>query len=599
MAFATPREHIKNLVKDAADIVQVIGEYVELKRAGTRFTGLCPFHAEKTPSFSVNAQGQFFHCFGCGESGDVFSFVMKYHHMEFPEALNILAQKYSVELPERQLSEEEQVRLRQRERLYEASEAAVAVYQRCLHHPRWGLSARTYLEQRGVPFAIIDQFRLGYAPDPEQAGWSYLTDQLLAKGLSPDVLEQVGLSIRKDRGSGYYDRFRSRIMFPLTDMTGRVVAFGGRILGDGKPKYMNSPESPIFDKSRLLFGLYQHREAIRKRRRSLVVEGNFDLLLLAVHGIDNVVAPLGTALTRSHIHSLRGYGDEVVLLFDADAAGLKAAMRSVPFFLAEQVEGRVALLPAGHDPDTFVRSEGPEAIASLVAGARPLAEFAFDALVREHGVTLAGKNKIIGELKPLLMEAADPEQRALMIAHFCEKLGISPEYFRAGQAGSGKKTMPAESPAATPGLADLPKQVKNLVDFLILFPEFLDELKKAGLDRLVQQPAAVRIINLLEQVSGKTSCQPEQLLTAALDAQERAYVVQLFTRPPPFELEGKNDYGREMCDFLIGWMQSLQQKQSGADLQRQIQEAEHLGNIGLLRELMRQKQETEKKRTGL
>lgn len=596
MTFATSREQIKNLVKDAADIVQVVGEYVELKRAGVRFTGLCPFHAEKTPSFSVNPQGQFFHCFGCGESGDVLSFVMKYHRMDFPEALEILARKYGIELPRRQLSDTEQAQLRQREILYEANEAAVVAYQHCLQQPKLGKSARAYLEQRGVPPAIIDQFRLGYAPDPEEAGWSYLTDQLVAKGLTREALETSGLAVKNDRG-GHYDRFRSRIMFPLTDLTGRVVAFGGRIIGEGKPKYMNSPESPIFDKGRLLFGLYQHREAIRKQRRSVVVEGNFDLLLLAIHGIDNVVAPLGTALTRSHIHSLRGYGDEVVLLFDADAAGLKAAMRSVPFFLAEQVEGRVALLPAGHDPDSYVRAEGPEAIASLVAGARPLAEFAFDTLVREHGLTLAGKNRIIGELKPLLQEAADPGQRALMISHFCEKLGVSPGYFQAGSAVPGKQPVSGISPVPS-GLATLPKQEKQLVDFLILYPEFFGELKEAGLGLLTQEPAVARIVNLLEQVFGDAPGQPEQLLTASLDAWDRAYIVKLLTRNQPFGLEGEGDCSREMCDFLIGWMRSIQQKRSGADLQQQIEEAERLGNTGLLMDLLRQKQETEKKRTG-
>jgi len=598
MVFATTREQIKNLVKDSADIVQVVGEYVELKRAGARYSGLCPFHAEKTPSFSVNPQGQFYHCFGCGESGDVFSFVMKYHRMEFPEALKMLAQKYSVELPEPQLSEAEQVHLRQRDLLYAANEAAVAAYQHCLRHPKLGKSARAYLGERGVPLEIIDRYRLGFAPDPGEASWSYVTDQLLAKGLTAEALETAGLAVRKDRG-GYYDRFRSRIMFPITDMTGRVVAFGGRIIGDGKPKYMNSPESPIFDKSRLLFGLYQHREAIRQQRRSLVVEGNFDLLLLAVHGIDNVVAPLGTALSRSHIHSLRGYGDEVVLLFDADAAGLKAAMRSIPFFLAEQVEGRVAILPAGHDPDSYVRAEGPEAIASLVAGARPLAEFVYDTLVHEHGLTLAGKNRIIGELKPLISEAADPDQRALMIAHFCEKLGVSPGYFQTGPVVSGKKPM-QEPPVGQSGLASLPNQEKDLIDFLILYPEFLSDLKGAGLDRIALQPAAIRLIHLLELVSENAAClQPEQLLSASLEADERKYIVELLTREPPYEREGKNDSVRQMCDALIAWLKSSVQKRTGADLLQQIQEAGRLGNTELLMKLMRQKQETEKKRTGL
>jgi len=598
MTFAIDRDQIKNRVRDAADIVQVIGEHVELKRAGTRFSGLCPFHAEKTPSFSVNPQGQFFHCFGCGESGDVFSFVMKYHRLEFPEALKILAKKFSVDLPERPLSEAELAQLRQRETLYAANEAAVLIYQRCLDHPKLGRAARAYLEQRGVPVEITSRYRLGYAPDPAEASWSYLTDQLLAGGLTPEVLETAGLAVRKEQG-GQYDRFRARVMFPITNMTGRVVAFGGRILGEGKPKYMNSPESPIFDKSRLLFGLHQHRQAIRKQRRCLVVEGNFDLLLLAVHGIDNVVAPLGTALTRNHIHSLRGYGDEVVLLFDADAAGLKAAMRSIPFFLAEQVEGRVALLPAGHDPDSYVRSAGPAGIAALVETARPLAEFVFETLVREHGLTLAGKTRIINELKPLVAEAADPAQQDLMIAHFCGKLGVSPGYFKTGPVVAATRPSPeTAAPPAHQGLATLAKPIRDLVDFLIMFPEFLSELKGAGLGEIVREPAAVRIIELLTQISGVTAGQPEQLLTAPLEKDERAYVVKLLTHTPPWGHDEKNEHARAMCRSLIAWMQSVRQKRNGADLQQQIREAERVGDIGLVMALMRQKLEMEKKRTG-
>ncbi|WP_028317630.1 DNA primase [Desulfobulbus elongatus] len=595
MTISASREQIKNTVKEAADIVQVIGEVVELKRAGNRLTGLCPFHNEKTPSFTVNPQGQFFHCFGCGEHGDVFAFVMKYHRMEFPEALKTLAQRYGIELAERQLTEAEKLQLRRREALYEANEAAAVVYQQCLRHPKLGKVARTYLEQRGVPAAIVERYRLGCAPDPEQAGWSYLAEQLLAKGLSIDTLMQSGLAVGKERG-GHYDRFRSRVMFPIADMTGRIVAFGGRILGDGKPKYMNSPESPIFEKSRLLFGLHQHRDAIRKKRRALVVEGNFDLLLLAVHGIDNVVAPLGTALTRDHIRTLRGYGDEAVLLFDADAAGLKAAMRSIPYFLAEQVEGRVALLPAGHDPDSYVRAEGPAAIAALVETARPLAEFAFDALVRTHGLTLTGKNRIIAELKELIRESTLPEQRALMVAHFSEKLGVAPTYFQSGRP-TVRPSAAAEAASPSEGLARLPMQERQVIDFLVLYPEYFDELLQAGLADVVREPTALRLIELMAQMDGTVSRQPEQVLAYVADTQDRAYLVQVLTKGLPHET-GQQEQARTMCDELVRWLRAAVHKRTVAELQEEIHRAESLGNTGLLMELIRRKQEMEQKKKG-
>ncbi len=593
MSPLSSREQAKNMVKEAADIVQVVGEHVELKRAGARLTGLCPFHAEKTPSFSVNPQGQFYHCFGCGASGDVFSFMMQYHHMEFPEALKELARKFHVDLPDdKPLSEAELARLRQREALYAVNERAAVIYQECLGNERLGKPGRNYLSQRGVPAEVIVRYRLGLAPDPELAGWGFLVDRLLAEGVKADVIEAAGLAVRKDRG-GHYDRFRLRVLFPISDMTGRVVAFGGRVLGEGGPKYLNSPESPIFDKSRLLFGLFQHREAIRRERRALVVEGNFDLLLLAVHGIDNVVAPLGTALTRSHIHSLRGYGGEVVLLFDADAAGLKAAMRSVPFFLAEQVEARVALLPPGHDPDSFVRAEGPKAVAALVQGARPLPEFVLDALIREHGLTLGGKNRIIGELKPLIWQAIDAEQRNLMISHFSEKLGVSAGYFAKESVARPTPREP-ETVVRPSELATLPKQEKQLVDFLILYPECLEQLQAAGLGRMILQPPAARLLDVLTRMLAAGHRQPEQLLSMDLNEQEQAYVVRLLTDEPPFAMEDREEHARE----LIVWLRATLRRSAGADLQQRILEAGRVGDTNLLMELMRQKQEMEKKRMG-
>ena len=595
MSFSQARDQVKATVKEAADIVQVIGEHVELKRAGNRFTGRCPFHNEKTPSFSVNPQGQFYHCFGCGEHGDVFSFMMKFHHMEFPEALKTLAQKFGVSLPERKLSQAEQEQLRLRDALYQANEEAVLIFQQALRHPQWGKNARAYLEQREIPQEYIEQYRLGYAPSPEQGGWQYLFDQLSAQGCRPEVIEQVGLAVRKDRG-GYYDRFRSRLLFPINDMSGRVVAFGGRILGDGQPKYMNSPESPIFEKSRLLFGLQQHRQAIRQARRALVVEGNFDLLSLVVHGIENVVAPLGTALTRPHIHSLRSYSDEVVLLFDADAAGLKAAMRSIPYLLAEQVEGKVALLPQGHDPDSFVREQGAGAVDELVKTARPLAEFAFDTLVQEHGLTLSGKNKIVGELQLLLAEAKNLDQRELMSAHFSEKLGVSPGYFQIqGQTREPSRPEVRLGPKQV-SLKTMATRDRQLLDFLVLHPEYFKELEAAGMADIVTHPLAQEVFVHVQGLSNDGPCQPEDLLRGVLHANLQAYIVELLTALPMNTSEESSEVDRRMVDELLSWLQHEQQRRDGASLQQRIADAERGGNIELLMKLLREKQILQRKR---
>ncbi len=416
-------EEARERVREAADIVQVIGEHVQLRRAGANFTGLCPFHGEKTPSFSVNPQRQHYKCFGCGESGDVFSFLMKYQNMSYPDALKELARRHQISLPEPKLNEAEQERRRRRELLYTVNQEAASIYHGFLLKAPQAEAARQYLARRGVPQEFMVKYQLGYAPDD----WDFIFSRLAAK-FGAEVVEQAGLAVRRSSGNGAYDRFRGRVMFPITDHQGRVCAFGGRVLGDGQPKYMNSPESPVFRKSQILFGLHQHREAIRQSRRAVIVEGNFDLLLLDVHGISNAAAPLGTALTKEHVRALRGLCNEVVLLFDGDAAGLRAARRSVPIFLSERLEAKAAILPAGYDPDSFVREHGAGAVQQLIDKAAPLPEFIFDALAKEHGLTLSGKSAIMAELADLVKMAPDRAQRELMAAHFAGKLGVSAEH---------------------------------------------------------------------------------------------------------------------------------------------------------------------------
>ncbi|MCF6186059.1 MAG: DNA primase [Desulfobulbaceae bacterium] len=586
------QDEIKNRVRESTDIVRIIGESVELRKAGVNYVGLCPFHAEKTPSFSVNPGRQFFHCFGCGESGDAFSFMMKYHRLSFPEALKELARRAGIDLPERTLSKNDQLRLKQRERLYAVNEAAAELFQQTLLQSPVAEHCRTYLLERGIPDQAREKYRLGYAPGPDQGGWSYLTGKLQKKGLAVADIERAGLAVKKEHG-GYYDRFRDRVLFPILDMSGRVVAFGGRILGEGKPKYMNSPESLIFDKSRLLFGLAQHKEAIREQRRALVVEGNFDLLSLAVHGVENVVAPLGTSLTRQHVRSLRGYCEEVVLLFDGDAAGLKAAMRSVPFFLAEQVEARVVLLPQGHDPDTLIREKGAGGIEELVEGALGLPEFVFDTLVKQHGLTLNGKNRIITELQPLF-KTGDSRQRSLIVAHFSEKLGVSPAQMSTAAAGVTRPAAVGEVQGSR--FKQLSRQHRQLVDFLILYPELLDELLDAGLEAVVRDPLLLDFITFLKQTAAAGPCTPETIFSALSDGVERDYVAELFMRAGTVEQED-GAWQREMCDELVGWLRQRGRLQDEAGLLQQIREAQQAGDQEKLMELLKRKQECGRKRT--
>ncbi len=585
---------IKEQIRDQSDIVRIIGEIVELRKAGASYLGLCPFHAEKTPSFSVNPARQFFHCFGCGESGNVFSFMIKHHRLSFPEALKELAERAGVDLPKKVSDPVDQARIRQRQQLFAVNEAAAEVYHNLLMNSSLSAPAREYLDKRGIPESFREKYRLGYCPHPDQGGWNYLVPRLEKQGFSGSDIEEAGLAVANEQG-GRYDRFRDRILFPILDINGRVVAFGGRILGDGKPKYMNSPGTLVFDKSRLLFGLGQHKEALRKKRRAIVVEGNFDLLSLAVHGIDYVVAPLGTALTRQHVRSLRGYCDKVILLFDGDTAGLKAAIRSVPFFLSEQVEGLVAVLPDGHDPDSLIREQGTEAIELLLDQADGLSEFVFDTLAKQYGLTLSGKNKIVAELQPLLKNA-DNQQRALMTAHFSEKLGVAPEQLLTGRG------VQAISPGNAGGNSDRSSQLaslsirgRQLLDFLILYPEFIDELLAAGLTVVVNEQPLLDFISSLMKDYGGAKCTPENIYMNLTSAGDRRYVAELFMRAGG-ETDILGGMGpRQKCDGFLLWLRQKKDFIAGVVLSEQIRAVEQAGEQEKRDELVERKNESGKK----
>jgi len=425
-------------------------------------------------------------------------------------------------------------------------------------------------------------------------GWSLITSGLQRLQLPIADIERAGLAVKNDRG-GWYDRFRDRVLFPILDMTGRVVAFGGRILGDGQPKYMNSPESPIYDKSRLLFGLYQHRDGIRASRQAIVVEGNFDLLMLAMHGFDNVVAPLGTALTSHHVRSLRGYCDEVVLLFDGDSAGLKAAMRSIPFFLSEQVDARVALLPQGHDPDSLVREKGTEGVVQLMSDAAPLAEFVYEYLVQQHGLTLEGKNRIVKELQEIVVTGSDPMQRSLMIAHFSEMLGIPREQFETGASQQPAATQQV-SEQARQNIAQLPRKQRQLVDFLVFYPEFLDELLAGGLQEVVACDSVSEIIGCFRQLAKEGIPSPDRLLFMLPEhSGERKYVTKLLISGSPIRDNEEPQEARQMCDELLLWLRAERKQKESAVLMQRINEAQRGGDDELLMKLLEEKQKMGKK----
>ena len=559
MAYTEFDSDLPSKIKEQADIVQVIGESVELKKAGVRFLGCCPFHNEKTPSFSVHPGQQFFYCFGCGASGDVIEFQMKYHNMDFQTALKELARRYQIEIPEKPMSPQEQEKRRKRNLMYVVNEKVASIWQECLHSDSMASTARDYLEERGIPLAIQKQFGLGYAPSPEQAGWDFLGSRL--KNEEHQAAVALGLLVKKEKG-GTYDRFRDRVLFPIYDRQGRVLGFGGRIIGEGQPKYMNSPESVVFNKSASLLGLYQQGEAIRRRKQAILVEGNFDLVSLVVHDCPNVVAPLGTALTGQQLKLLKRYAEECVLLFDGDTAGIKAAMRSVPLFLGEEMAGKVALLPEGHDPDTFVREKGLSALEELLARAMPLPEFTLQQLVEEHGLTLDGKGRIIKELQPLIGAARSPLQRSVMLSHFSETIGVSVADLGAAMKPAPPKTSNPPPPDEPIRVQPKPEQLrpltqsqKRIVTHLILYPESLPVLEEGGargcLGGTVGEVILLQLKALLEQ-SGMVA--PEDLLAKLPQGAERVFVSDILLG------SSQNDVGlscqgtEEEVEELLAWL---------------------------------------------
>jgi DNA primase len=408
-------------VREAADIVQIIGEHVKLKRAGGDYRGPCPFHGGKNPNFSVSPKRGQYHCFKCGESGDVFTFLQKQLGMSFPDSLRAVASTVGIEVPQQRV---ERAGPDPRDPFWEMNAAAADYFQRELWQSERGAVARAYLEQRGIERKDADRFELGFAPDDIGTFRTHMATM----GFDVDRLLEGGLLVRRDEKSEPRPRFRNRVMFPILDASGRHVAFGGRALGDAEPKYLNSPETPVFSKSRTLYALGWCKNDIRKADRVFVVEGYMDAIRLMVAGLDTVVAPLGTALTESQAGMIVRYTRNVYLLYDSDQAGLKATFRAGDELLRHGCAVRVITLPNGEDPDTFVRAHGAAALEQHVSQSVDVFERKIQLLERGGWFAeLQKKRRALDRLLPTIRATSDPLLRELYIGRAAEKTGIAKE----------------------------------------------------------------------------------------------------------------------------------------------------------------------------
>ncbi len=524
-------------VREANDITEVISNYVSLKKSGSNYKGLCPFHSEKTPSFMVSPSKQIFHCFGCGEGGDVFRFLMQYENRAFPDAVRALAQRCGKPLPTVERSPREAAQHRERERIFEMNTMAADFFVKTRATSE---KANAYLRGRGVSETVLSTFSIGYAPD----SWDSLYPRLRKEGFRESEMERAGLVLRRKQGSGWYDRFRHRIMFPIADTYDRIVGFGGRVLDDTLPKYLNSPETPVFDKGTTLYGLHAAGQSIRKLDYAVLVEGYMDVVTAHQYGIRNIVATLGTSLTAGHIRRLRRYSRNLALFFDADTAGAKAAARCFDLCVPAGMKIKVVTLPPGEDPDSFIRAAGKEGFAKRMAQAEPLMDFMI-AQVRcqELPRGLEGKVAAAERLSPLLAAIPNPVEQELYLQKVAAMLEIEAQVLKKGlrtsprgaPRGAGKQPTRPTAPTES-----IPRLEGQFVGHLVNHPDLIPEVREAispnlfghgGLRSFVQ-----RLFTLPPQdAPGRTTLSGMLAEDAALTAEIRRYAIE---EREPFDLKG-------------------------------------------------------------
>ncbi|HWM29103.1 MAG TPA: DNA primase [Woeseiaceae bacterium] len=496
MAGLIPQHFIDDLIA-RADIVEVIGTRVQLKKAGREYKGVCPFHDEKTPSFTVSPQKGFYHCFGCGAHGTALGFLMEHDHLDFPDAVESLARMMGIPVPR----EDAERPARRYDELFEVLEKAGKYYRAELknHEP-----AVAYLKTRGIDGETAKRFGIGYAPP----GWSQLLDRFGTSQESIERLLATGLIIRKDNGSNY-DRFRDRLMFPIRDSRGRSIGFGGRVLGQDTPKYLNSPETVLFHKGRELYGLYEARQAVRNIERLVVVEGYMDVVGLARHGIDFAAATLGTATTADHLNRLFRLTDDLLFCFDGDRAGRTAAWRALEVALPELREGRqvrFVFLPDGQDPDSFVAENGAAAFERALDDAVPLSGFLLDELsARVDMGSVDGRARLAETARPLISRIPQGIYRELLTKQFAEAVGLSAAKFDAILSADSAKTEAGHRIGGIAGArskvkrnsAAKPSVVRRAITLVLHHPEAAARLNTERLGD-IERPGADLLRQLIE-----------------------------------------------------------------------------------------------------
>jgi len=590
VAGRIPQHFIDELIA-RTDIIEVIGSRVQLKRAGREYKACCPFHDEKTPSFTVSPDKQFYHCFGCGAHGTALGFVMEYDHASFVEAVEDLAARAGMEVPREGGAAPQQ---QPHDELYVALERAALFFRQSLSGEA---KAREYLAKRGLTAEIIQRFGIGYAP----ARWDALLDRYGTSDDERQVLLRAGLVIERqadsDRGEGYYDRFRDRVMFPIRDTRGRTIGFGGRVMDGSEPKYLNSPETELFHKGRELYGLFEARQATRSLQRLLVVEGYMDVVSLHQAGITYAVATLGTATTPDHLQRIFRLVGEVVFCFDGDRAGRAAAWRALENAVGEVKQGRQVrflFLPEGHDPDSLVREEGAEAFEARLAGALPLSEYLIRELSsRAEVASVDGRAKLVELARPLVRRIPSDVYRELLVAQLAEsvrmpaaRLGDLLATDSGPPDASRREPAPVRGPRlAAPAAAGRGNMVRQAVSLLVHFPGAAAAVPVNDTLEQVDRPGIPLLVELLAQLREDPAPNTATLLERWRDRPDYGPLARLAVGEclVPDEAaaaaEIRSALDRLVADHALARLHALQEKAAGEPLSA----AEKVELQGLLR----------------
>lgn len=587
-------------VRDRTDIVELVSQYVDLKTSGRNRLGLCPFHAEKSPSFSVNAERQFYHCFGCGAGGDAFSFLMHTEGLSFPDAVRRLAERAGIDLEERPLTPPERAQIEERERLYRINGLAADYFHaNLMEHPQ-AVIARDYMKKRGYGQKAAGEYRIGYALD----GWGGLKGHLEHHQVTAADARLLGLLREGTSGRGDYDMFRSRLMFPIFDLAGRIVAFGGRVLDERKPKYINSPESPIYHKGAVLFGLYQARQAMRVTSDVLVVEGYFDQLALNRAGFAQSVATCGTALTADHVQQLKRYAQRVILVFDQDSAGKQATFKAMVTLQQEGFAAAAISLPSGDDPDSFLQRQGAEAFQARLDAARPVMELYMEETLRAAGYGVELKVRAVEQILEKIAALKSELEQDLYLKELAQRSGIEvarlqkklvtiarqQERGRARIQGSPPPPVPPPHPAVEPGAqpaagraqrpaADARNAVsrteQTLLRLLLHSSVVRAEFTERGGISLIHHPdVAAVMVEILKQATA-SGCDIESLLPG-LTAPQREVLAQLRSCDPE---EFAENLQQVATDCLRALEKQALKKRSGQLWQELIPTADERGDL--------------------